>query len=283
MRFFDIATESAPALMTEEQFFQRLALEGSVTENVVDFFRTGLPSLTEKLKGYVSALTFSDEKSDLLPSTWFDSRKEKELEARYLHYRDTLVQIPEGFVGEFLPYVLELTEIGTKLFEQTHKLLTDYRFTVASLVSNKNQRTSITDLTASYTKAASAREDLAKKLARYFENDTRSRARIVQVLPTFKEHRDLLTAIRTLEKLSKQKPLESVQRSVREVAETLGIFDSQLKSEDVTDISPKAVKNVATGAYELARYIDQVVAYHYAAISITTCVRLLMEKMKTFE
>lgn len=279
MRFFN-AVEPHSALLTESQFYHQLATEATLTDNVVDFFRTGLPSLVGKVKDFASILTFQTENEMTLDG--MDRRKERQLEGSFLQFRDVLIQVPEGFQGEFLPYVRDLNQLGLTLFEQADQLLSSYRFTLAALVSDKGNRTAVRDMSVQYKKASEAREAIVKQLATHFHSDVRSRSRLVDVLPTYRDCHALIAETKALQLRVNPKQLKQIQRSVREIAETMQVLENQVSSKDVIGISPRVVSNVADGAYELARYVEQIAAYHYASLSIVGCVKQLVEKIKTF-
>lgn len=281
MKFNDFAVESAPVRYTHEELLNRLALESSLYVNVADFFKESLPSVGERLKALVSKFSFTDivpQVYSWIPS--FAPQVRNKLENEYLIYRDVLVQVPEGFKGEFLPYIEELISVASELNEHTNKLLSEYRFVLSSIITNKEQRTSLKDLSENYERTATAREQLSKRLAAYFSNDTVGRARLITVLPRFADAQELLRKSKDLSKFVDQKSLKEMQRSIREITEILELLEKQLKKEEITNISPAVVKNIAIGAHELAQYIDAVVAFHYASISIITCVNMLIDKLK---
>lgn len=284
MKFFANGVPVSVRHYSHEEFLERLALESSIKTNVIAFFQDALPSLTQKLKGYVSSLKFEEQHPNIqsIEKDYADL-EHAHLEKRFLLHRDILVQVPEGFKGEFLPYVHALDAMGAKLYEQTHQLLTEYRFVLSSILTNQEQRTSLKDLTASYEKVAAARSKLEHGIAPFFEDSAVSRARLISVLPSFREGRELVRATKRLNQYTDVKQLRTLQQSVKEVVEVIDVLEAQVAKSDMTEISPEIVKNIGLGAYELAQHIDKVVVFHYAVLSIIGCVEQLMKKMKELQ
>lgn len=285
MRYIDAAHGDATALMPEKEFFRKLALESSITENVVEFFRDGFPSLNRTLKASVDFFKSSPDSHNSdnhLQLFWFDSKREAVLQASYANYRAVSVAIPEGFTGEFAPYVASMIDCGVALRASLQELLLEYRVIVSSMVTNKTNQLSLKDLTANFNKCKDIRENAAKTMSSYFSADTRSRAKLGTVIPVIRDFRPLSENTRRLESMVTKKSLTEIQRSISEVVQVLDMLENQLQSKDVTDISPKAVKNIAAGAYELAKFVDQLVAFNYAALSIVTCVKSSFEQIKKF-
>lgn len=280
MKFNQIVVENVNVSYSREEFLNQLALESSFKDNVASLFQKGIPSLVEKFKAYINEGNKPDEDPSITAlDANLSATQRHRLEEHYLTYRDVLVQVPEGFKGEFLEYALELNSIGSSLFEQTHKLLTEYRFALSSILTNAEQRTSLKDLSANYERTAAARADLGKRLSAFFQDNTVSRARLVDVLPQYKSAKDLVRQIKELHRVSGNKQLEEIQTSVKTVVEYLSLVETRLADESISDVSPTVVKNIANGAHELALYVDAVVAYHYAAVSLITCVDLMLKKM----
>jgi hypothetical protein len=284
MKFGQLAVESAPVVLSEQEFFEKLSLEGSMANNIIEFFRDALPNITSKLKGYVTGLTFKNENlgAHSLDAN-YGAMEKNSLSSNFLRHRDTLVQVPEGFTGEFLPYVQELSDIGTSLYSQTNKLISEYRLVLASIISNPEQRTSLQDLTASHAHAAAAREELADRLKVFNNGNDTARSKLGIVLPRYAEAHTLATATKRLAALVEEPSLKKIQTLVRETVELLCLMEDSVKKRDMTAISEEVVKNVAQGAYSLAQYIDQVVVFYYAAISTVTCVELMFQDMSSLK
>jgi len=285
MKFYKLALENSATCFTEAQFMNELALESTMATNVIDFFRRSLPIMTNELKDYVSHFRTPDQEIDLtaIDSNYATSERHK-LERYYTSWREVLVQVPEGFKkGEFLPYVMALNSIGSNLFEQTNKLISEYRFALSSIISNKEQRTSLKDLSYNYEGITSARSELEERIASFFESTTTSRYRLIDVLPRYSDSKRLIGETKQLARLVSIKQLTQIKTLVNETVSVLMVLENQITKGDMSDISPQVVKNIAQGAYELAKYIDSIAVFYYAGVSIITCVNLLFDKIKDFE
>lgn len=284
MRLYDISEENDVVIYSQEEYFRLLSLEDSITNNAIDFFRKGIPTLISKITGSINIFNFGSKDIDIkeLENDLIITQK-NHLKSYYLYYRDLLVQIPEGFKGEFLPYVTELNDISTNLVNYTHNLLMEYRFVLSSIITNTDQRTSLKDLTANYERAAASRKELENRLKKYFTDTVRSRDKLGSVLPTYSDAAELVRQTKQLNLFLKRQDLKELHQSVRTIVDLLTVLEDNVKKKDITEISPKVIKNISKGAYEIASYIDQIVIFYYSAASAVSCVKLLMEKLKNLD
>jgi hypothetical protein len=281
MSFFEVALEHAePAPETVEEFYRQLSLESMVTTNVIAFFRQGLPTLIAKLKEGFELLG----QDVATPNTsrldgYYTQTERNNLGKYYLTYRDVVVQVPEGFRGDFLSCADAYNAIGNNIFAHFDKLITQYRFLVGSFVSDKSQQVTQKDLTLQYKETIAAREAIVKVMAEFMGSHVGSRARLVTVLPQYQQSRPLITAVKTLDKKVTIKQLQSVRTSVRETVEILDVLEKQIKEQNVSEVSPQMVMGIAKGAEEIAKYVEQTMLYCYSAISLVTCVDLMFKQV----
>lgn len=271
-----------PCQLSLESQLQRLALEASVVNNVVELFRTTLPAFASKLSEVASSFVNKDEHSEAALAAFqlVDTNKEQINKINFIDHATTLVPVPEGFDGNLLEYLSTLLNMAPAIFVEGNNVIEEYNLVLSNFVTNKDAKTSLKDHTAFYQQVEKNRTAMSDKLAAFFttKND-RSRLPLGKI---FHQTRDIFIAVEKaghLEKARRTQNLEQFSKNVTKVSNVLNIVLRDSETEDLTNISGSAAMNLSTGALELARYVEFVALFRYRVEQAIVSVQRIAETL----
>lgn len=255
--------EFKPAL---ESQMELLALESEALANVIETFRSIVPNLLNNLKEKIAG--FSNDE-DLpkhiaqLNSEYKDLNK-KLPQISYASVNQMLVSVPENFLGNFLDYAEFLNKNASELYSNANNVLTDYHSTLAVFLSNSSSQTSLQDYSNIYRTVKKTREELIDKFKVYFPKDTGlSKQRLATVLHRFADLDKLIKEVINLEKVQNKQSLTTFKTSIDQCVELLDLVIKRTEEKSVDKVSGAAAKNIADGAYELAKFIELVALFRF--------------------
>lgn len=257
----------APIVSLESQL-QRLALEASAIANVVDTFKTIIPTLCGKLHTAYSSLKTQDNLSSEVTKAKISYRQvsPKFSHASYLNYSKTLVSVPEGFKGNLLDYVQMLNEMAPEVFLQANKTLASYSFTLAAFITNKENKTSVQDHAHIYKNVAKQREELSAKFGVFFPKATSlSKAYLGETISRFADVDVLVQSIERLNGQRKSQNISEISESVKRCVDLLDIIVEDTQSNGLAKVSGAAALSISEGAYEIGKYVEFIAIYRYRA------------------
>lgn len=284
MKFAKVSMKPKSTPLTEEEFNSRLSLEAHFADNVIVFFKDSISSITSLFRNLLPKFDKVKNKIDINTlESRLSSLEHKKLDIKYLSYRNILIQVPEGFQGEFLECVIDMNRIGQELISNTEKLFKEYQTFISALISNPSRLESSKDILALCDKFVDHRVELSSRIGKYYNNSTNSRDKLGTVIPRFKDLRDLNKQIKILKSKVELSEIKKIEALVSATSKLLGVIEQRVTSKETSEIDSRIVKNISKGAYELARYVDQVVVYYYNSMTLIGCYSVLLDKLNKLE
>lgn len=234
-----------------------LSLESEVISNVIDTFRNLVPGVTFKIKELLG--TFGKDIGQKSIFDFTDKSKiarEKTKQLDYGIYHKTVITVPEGFKGSFVEYVIVLNKILPHLFSNSNELLGEYNFVLSSFITNKESKTSLKDHTTLYKQAAKIRESVIQEINKFYTTNDKSVVYLGDVIERFSDLDILSTEVRKLEKLHNDQNLDDLKKVVDKSVGLLDIIIKDVQSNDISNVSGAAAKNISEGAYEIAKLVE---------------------------
>jgi hypothetical protein len=276
------------AILSLESHVELLALEALNLNNVIEVFRDLVPRLGDKLKEvYKLVSEETDTVSESIKSAHSQLAifKPKIQQASFINHAKTLVPVPEGFKGNLIAYIDTLNSMSSEIFNDANKILGEYNFALAAFISDKESKISLKDHTDIYRRVQHRREEMIKAITEFFPSSSNlSRAYLKDVIHRFADVEVLIDRIDTLDDARKKQNVKDVSASVKKSCDLLDIVIKNSYDQSLSNVSGAAAKNVAEGAYEIARYVEFVAVYRYrveqAIVSVTKITEKLNEVVK---
>lgn len=246
-----------------------LALESNFVENVIGVFRTTLPSLVQKINESINMSFFAEKpEAQIIIGKEIKSNLkslDKKLElANFVSYKDVVVSVPQGFVGDFKQYLTFMDRIFNDVISTGNQLLSEYSYILSAFISNKENKVSLKDHTAFYKKIQVDREKISKDFDQFFDrNSDNSLQRLNKIINRFDEVEDIVEQTIKLETATKQSNLSEIQQSVKKISGLLDIIVQQTQTDSISKVSGNAAMNISKGAYEVAKFIELISVYHF--------------------
>jgi hypothetical protein len=268
---FPVSTSS----ISLESHLQQIAMEGNFLTNMITTFRTALPAFVSKLRDVNMAFFNKTGQAKLVPLT-LSSNDRNILDHMdmldFLIFGDTYVMVPENFKGNLNAYAKELSRVAEAVFRMENKALQEYNMILSSFITNKDDKISIKDHTAFFTRVRNEREDLMGDLNKFFKNNNnKTRAPLRSVMQRFKDVEPFLEATTALTSTQNKASLDKIHNATNQCADLLDIIIKSMSEGKMDNISPEAANNIATGAYEIGKYVE-FVSLVYFRISVLIAV-----------
>jgi hypothetical protein len=265
-----------------ESHMQRLALESEVLSNVIDTFRTGIPSLLSSI-GSVFSSSNNDEQftQDIKEASQkYRDLKPKLAHARIANYDKTLIQVPEGFKGNLSDYATTLLHVSDNIYKEANNVLGEYTALLSSFITNKDDKLSLKDYTDFYKKVGQKREQMNEEIARYFpERSDLSRQYLGTCVKRMEDVATLLDHSSKLADVRKRHTLKDISLSVKKATDLLQIIVDQSRKDGIDKISGASAMNISTGAYELGKYVEFISIYCFKVDQLIHTTNVLMKQL----
>lgn len=271
----------APKVSLESQL-ERLALEASAIANVIDTFKSVVPSLAEKLRAAYASFSSDDDltKEIKQSKSVYSKVKPKFAHASYMSYTKTLVSVPEGFKGNLLDYVQMLSGMAQEIFLEANKTLGSYNFALAAFVTNKESKTSLQDHSHLFHQVTKRREELTKRFEVFFpESSSQSKAYLGEVISRFADVDVLMSEIEKLNHQRKNQNVKEIAESVKKSVDLLDIIIQDTQNNGIAKVSGAAAMNISEGAYQIGKYVEFISLYRYRVEQALASVGKLVETL----
>lgn len=250
-----------------EHYIERLAVESSVYSDIIYTFKNLLPMLqTKTLDGMILVQGFISEDKSLLASFFSNEKKleNKYSNINYVNIGETLISVPEGFMGNLLEYSNALSEMSANVYSETIQTLQEYHVILSSFITNKEDQTSIKDHTDFFNRISGARRAIEDQIKKFIiPGNTSSKALFKNVISRISETKDIYTSVKKLQGYHLEANLKNIEAALFKINSLLDIVIRQMESQDITKISPKAGNNIALGAFEVGKYIELVSLFYF--------------------
>lgn len=261
---------------------KRLTMEASVMSNVIDTFRSILPSLSSKLSSIASNLQPSDDHTKSVEELvrFADKHKEVIREVGIVKHSDTLIPVPEGFddKAKMCSYLDDLIKAAPSIAQGIQEILSEYQIVLSTFISNKDAKTSLRDHSTFYKRIQKQRVDVSAPLISYFDKGIdRSRLPFGSV---YDQSMEVCTAVEKasqLNKLRSKQDLKLVKNQVAECSNILDMIVQRSHSQDITEISGAAAMDLSDGAMEVANWVELVSIFHFRMEQAIQSVKMQVE------
>lgn len=267
-----------------EQQVERLAFESNFAENLIGLFRNTLPNVVQKIHEVVSNSFIAKEpdglfsNSEKLKGEFHDLNKKMKF-ANFIQFKDVLVEVPEGFKGNFVSYLEFQDKVFTEMISNGNELLTEYSFILSAFITNKENKISLKDHTGFYRKVQSDRERLNKEFDKFFNvNSDSPLQKLSQIVGRLEDIEDVVDKTIKLETNTKKSNLNEIQASVKKIVGYLDILIKQVQDQTISNVSGSAARNIAEGAFEIAKFVEFISLFHFRTEqSVQTTKKLLVK------
>ena len=258
--------EMTPA--SYELLVKRLVVESNVVSNAIAVFHSLLPKSAELIQSYIPGLNKLIDPSEQKPNITSKIHKDvvKAVEAySFLVYESTLVAVPEGFNGKLIPYLQLLLSYDKRIIEDGRKVLADYNLQLSMFLSNADIRTSVKSHAETYKKIRKEREERQKQLEQFFDKtfSTLSRRPLNKVIDRFADLDVVFTLAEKLDQSRKGQNYKVIASDVQKTTDLLALINQRMDQGDIANVSGHTAKNLAEGAYEVAKYVESIALYGY--------------------
>lgn len=202
----------------------------------------------------------------------------------FIEYRQVLMTVPEGFSGHLLDYLKALQDIAFKHIKDTHKSLEEYRVTLGSVLNSPDFRKNlqlhnrfVNDIEKSVTDS--------KAVIAKFITPTRmtSRQKIGTVITRFSEMNPIIAEATRLMEFQNSYDYRRLNNQVAEICQFLDLIKKGIDDKEIENLSPAMVRNIADGAFEIAKLVEFVAIYSYHTENALACVNNLVEQIKSWK
>ena len=253
-----------------EASMERLSLESEVLSNLLQTFKTTIPSFLANIinangivKGFLSN---NNAKHDELVT------KQKLVllhlkQVDFINFGDRLITIPENFKGDLLEYSKKLTLITKELYNINNTTLVEYNAILASFLTNKDDKISNKNHLVLFQRVKTQRETISKQLGNFAKDTGKSKVRLRSVLARIGDLEPLIESCLELSKLHNKDVITNVNAAVEQSTELLDLIIKRIQDGDINNLSASSAMNIASGAYEVGKLV-QLVAVVYADVGI---------------
>ena len=259
--------------ISEEQSFETLqrhiAVESITSPSMFSLFGQILPKTSELIKSFIPNLTqFTDSSNK--PVIKLDNKQRQEVlkaisRFSFTAYEDTLISVPEGFDGKLIPYLETLVAQGKVVIDHGKNVVAGYNRELAMFLSNFDVRTTLKSYSQHYAVIRKEREGYHKSIEAYFDKKASTLARqpLKTVIERFADLEKVFLLEEALLSIKKQQDFKAIISEVQRTADMLTLIKGRIDDGSIQDASGQAVKNLAEGSYEVAKYVEYIALYGY--------------------
>lgn len=275
----------AETVVSVEQQLDRIAFESNFTSNLIELFKTTLPNVVQKIHEAVSS-SFIAKEPDAAVNFGrqlkgdYKSLAKKLETSNFINFKDMLVQVPEGFKGNFTEYLDFQDKVFNQVIANGNELLSEYSVILAAFITNKENKLSLKDHTGFYKKIEAQRSELTKGFDKFFNvNSDSPLQRLSQIVGRFEDVEDIVDKTVKLETNTKQSNLNEIQASVKKISGYLDILIAQVQDDSVSNVSGSAARNIAEGAFEVAKFVEFISLFHFRTEQSVQTTKKLLDKL----
>lgn len=258
-----------------EQQLEQLALESGFLSNLSQGLKKIIPSLLDKLHDAVGMLAGATSEvappttSTIANLTSIQKQALQKMKALdFLVFAETPVQVPENFYGDLHSYLQTLNGMASKVYSGVIALLGEYNVILSSFINNREVQTGLKTHEALFRGVQGAREQREKVIHHFFPKATgKSRLPLRMIM---KRGAELEPTFREANKLRGEhgkQNLAQVNAMVQQSVDLLKIVLSQLQNSPNNNVSPEATMDVSKGAYQIAKEVEHLAAFHFQLVT----------------
>ncbi len=252
---------------------------GSTARATVGFLPRFFASARDGLASFLSA------KFDFYKATHLAVEQDKILDklagVNFAKIAPLPVAALEGFQGEYLHYGQHVLAGFTYYRDYTEKDVAAYRKLLGTLLTNKNSRIELRDITQRYQQAAKASEDIDQNIATFFERGSHKANVTVgdvvmstgDLAAVFKHSQTIIEQVKAIDP-------KKVQASVKEVNDLAELLVQEIEAGSFTDLAGPQLNNLIEGLMALARQVEFFALTYYRATTYIAAIDRLTEVLK---
>lgn len=245
---------------------QELTLESQITANIINMFRNVFPSIRNYIQDVALEFKSYDE-TDFKFSKASKGFSEAEASVKSLNFikiGQKLIQVPEGFKGEYVGYLNFLNSSAVDFINNTSEVLGAYYTSLNRVISSKEAKLSQQDNSKIYADMEKRLQKEKDALADFFDSKTSNALRTVEMV--FSRAGDISETIDKAKILNKSRELlktKDIMSLTSQIADLINLLVEQSEGENFPEISGPAAKSIAQGALVAAHYVEFVGVLRY--------------------
>jgi len=267
----------------QEYLMTRLFAEEGVSNSVVNLLKQILPKSSSMIQSFIPNLKELDDRSMIsrLSTKEYKDVLHAMTGFSFMTYMDTLVMVPEGFSGKLTDYLKALIAQGKMMSQKAPKIVADYSLELSMFLSNSDIRMSLKSHEAHYKQVKEERLSYEQSIKTFFDPKfpTRSRLPIGNIMERFNDLEELYRLTEQLIGIQKDQKFKEMSVEVKKASEMLGLIKYRLDSEEIDNVSGQVAKNLATGAFEVAEYVEAVALFGYYSESAVASTQNITTKL----
>ena len=268
--------------MSVESQLNRLVLESNALAEVIQTFRGLVPSLLSSLKDKFTTIKDDDEQSDAIVALvkGHKSLMSKSEHVPFLSFNQTLISVPENYKGKFLDYAEFLNKAAPGVYNDALETLEGYKNLLVMFLSSKETTANFKDHSAFFLRIQNNRVKLTEGFKTYFPKDTGlSKQRLYSVIDRYADFNKLVSELNTLEKMHDKQNLRAFRKAVQECVDLLELVIKRTEKESCDKISQTTAKNIAEGAYELAKFVEFIALFRFRVTQFIAAVQNTVDEL----
>lgn len=284
-----IAESLADTTLSHDVLLKCLVVESITAPNsasILSLFKDLVPKSAELIASFVPSLSHFLEDDPNIPKLDNRSRRkllEKVHKVNFLAYDETLIFVPEGFKGKMIPYLELLLDQSKVVLAHGKQILADYNLELSKFLADADIRQSLSSQAELYGRIRKEREGYQAEIKKFFDakNPTVSRQKLKTIIDRFTDLDKVFVLEEKLATVKKQQDYRLIVEETKKASDMLKLIKHRLDAGDVGDVSSQVARNLAEGAYEVAKYAEYMAIYGYYVETALASVSNTAEKLNS--
>lgn len=271
-----------PVTFTHDQLYRRMVVESVANTSLLALFKDIVPKSAELIRSFTSPLSkFAETPTNRLDNRQREALLKKIKTVNFLAYEDTVVAVPEGLDTKLVPYLQVLVKQSDLVAKHGLKMIQDYNIELGMFLSNADIRTSLKSHSQHYQAVRQERESYQKLINAHFskKNPTLSRRRISDVIDRFADLELVFRLEQELLEIRGETSHTTVISELNRAADMLTLIRARLDGDEIGNVSNQVAKNLAEGAYEVAKYAEYMGIYAFYLETATASIANMAEQL----
>lgn len=262
-----------------ETQIKTLTMEAGIVANLASSFSNILPALKDTLSNAVASLVDgNDEVSKLVKEIDDDMTviHEKQSQIRFVDYSDTLVDVPEGFVGSLSLYTKTLSDMSQRIIANGLVEIKAFNAVLAQYVGSRDGKISIRDHTNIAKRLDKIRRDSTEILSEFHSpKSDHGKRRLSDVVYNFDDMDLLAKRIRLLASDYKGFDIKEFSTVVAKTDDYLKLAYLESEDGDLPMVSGPQAVNISECVRSVAEFVTFIATFRYhMQTAITTSGRV---------
>jgi hypothetical protein len=190
----------------------------------------------------------------------------------YVNLTQMPARVPEGLQVPYLQYLHILAE-AAKNASQVVDHLSKYTVFLGCLINEQQAQLGTQFSKAYYTKLASERDHINGMLGSCFNaGSTKVDATYATVVQRNADWKEVFTTLNLVSAQINDVNRRTINKKIEEAGHFLEIIERKITRGEMADITPQMTAELAEGAYEMGREVEQFVAVWYKVQALTESV-----------